>query len=47
MDLEQTSHDGLFAILALVLGSAIAWVAGTLHFENIEFGEFFSHVWSA
>jgi hypothetical protein len=43
---EQTSHDPVFALLALVLGSTIAWLVGNLQLENIEFVEFFHGIWS-
>jgi hypothetical protein len=43
---EQTSHDALFAILALLLGLTTAWLAGNLPFENIELAEFFHGIWS-
>ncbi len=43
---EQTSHDPLFAILALLLGLTTAWLAGNLPFENIELAEFFHGIWS-
>ncbi|CAM6048891.1 unnamed protein product [Sphagnum compactum] len=44
--LLQTSHDPLFAILALLLGLTTAWLAGNLPFENIELAEFFHGIWS-
>ncbi|KAH9570745.1 hypothetical protein CY35_02G057600 [Sphagnum magellanicum] len=44
--LLQTSHDPVFALLALVLGSTIAWLVGNLQLENIEFVEFFHGIWS-
>jgi hypothetical protein len=43
---EQTSHDPMFALLALVLGSTVAWLVGNLQLENIEFVEFFHGIWS-
>ncbi|KAH9562835.1 hypothetical protein CY35_05G093300 [Sphagnum magellanicum] len=44
--LLQTSHDPLFAILALLLGLTTAWLAGNFPFENIELAEFFHGIWS-
>ncbi|CAM6042847.1 unnamed protein product [Sphagnum compactum] len=44
--LLQTSHDPMFALLALVLGSTVAWLVGNLQLENIEFVEFFHGIWS-
>jgi hypothetical protein len=41
----QTSRDVLFALMALILGSAAAWVVG--HSQDTEFVEFFHSVWSA
>jgi hypothetical protein len=43
---EQTSHDPLFAILALLMGLTTAWLAGNFPFENIELAEFFHGIWS-
>jgi hypothetical protein len=43
---EQTSHDPMFALLALVLGSTVAWLVGNLQLENIKFVEFFHGIWS-
>jgi hypothetical protein len=44
--LLQTSHDPMFALLALVLGSTVAWLVGNLQLENIKFVEFFHGIWS-
>ncbi|KAH8956078.1 hypothetical protein BDL97_07G020100 [Sphagnum fallax] len=43
--LLQTSRDVLFALMALILGSAAAWVVG--HSQDTEFVEFFHSIWSA
>jgi hypothetical protein len=41
----QTSRDVLFALMALILGPAAAWVVG--HSQDTEFVEFFHSIWSA